>query len=255
MSKPPTTVPSFLRIGQLAERSGLSAKALRLYEQRGLLKPSTHSEAGYRLYGPEALQRLMQVVLLKRSGFTLAQIGSLLARNAKPAAQLLASHIAKLERELDERAKALAALRRVARRVDSASTLDLNQLLESIHMGHSLKLDLSTDERNLVQQRAALIGDNLQTLRDAYPDLIAAMRASMDAGTPATDPAVIGLARRYRALAPKLPEVDPAMRTRLVDAVAGRADVMAANGLDEDLLRYIVAAVAAAKAAEAQGRA
>ncbi|HTD29008.1 MAG TPA: MerR family transcriptional regulator, partial [Xanthomonadaceae bacterium] len=73
MSKP-TTTRHYLRIGQIAKRSGVSIKALRLYAERGLLKPCTHSEAGYRLYGPEALRRLMQIVVLKRSGFTLAQI-------------------------------------------------------------------------------------------------------------------------------------------------------------------------------------
>jgi len=250
MSKPTATAPKYLRIGQLAERSGVSAKALRLYERRGLLKPSTHSEAGYRLYGPDALQRLMQVVLLKRSGFTLAQIGRLLSRDAKPAAQLLASQIAKLERELADRTQALATLRQVARRVGSASTLDLDQLLESIHMGNTLKLDLSTAERELVQQRTEQIGGNLEALCDAYPDLIARMRAAMEAGTPATDPHVVDLARRYRALAPKLPAVDPAMRARLVDAVATRPDVMAEHGLDAALFRYIVDAVAAARAAE-----
>src|SRR5580698_4551905 len=79
MSNPTTATKSYLRIGQIARRSGVSAKALRLYEQRGLLKPCTHSEAGYRLYGPDALRRLMQIVVLKRSGFTLAEIGGLLS--------------------------------------------------------------------------------------------------------------------------------------------------------------------------------
>ncbi len=44
-----------MRIGQIAERTGLSAKALRLYEARGLLTPDGHSERGYRLFGETAL--------------------------------------------------------------------------------------------------------------------------------------------------------------------------------------------------------
>jgi len=56
---------NFLTIGQIARRTGVSAKALRLYEQRGLLRPTTHSLAGYRLYGPEALERIMQLALLR----------------------------------------------------------------------------------------------------------------------------------------------------------------------------------------------
>lgn len=50
MSKP-AAATKFLRIGELAARTGLSAKALRLYEARGLLRPDARSAGGYRLYG------------------------------------------------------------------------------------------------------------------------------------------------------------------------------------------------------------
>ena len=48
MSKPPAPAKP-LRIGQLAAKSAVSARALRLYEARGLLRPDAHSERGYRL--------------------------------------------------------------------------------------------------------------------------------------------------------------------------------------------------------------
>ena len=77
MTKPAASV-KFLRIGQLAAKSGVSAKALRLYEARGLLRPDTHSASGYRLYGAPALARLNEIGVLKRAGFTLAEIGRLI---------------------------------------------------------------------------------------------------------------------------------------------------------------------------------
>ncbi len=252
MSTPTTTARPYLRIGQIAERSGVSAKALRLYEQRGLLKPCAHSEAGYRLYGPDALQRMMQIVVLKRSGFSLAEIGRLLARDASAAANLLATRIATLERDLADRSQALEALRRMALRVGSTSTLDLDQLLESIHMGNTLKLDLSETERGVVRQRAEQIGSgSMNALRNAYPELVARMRAAMDAGTPSADATVVALARRYRALAPAMPDVDPVVKERLVDALGARTDVMAEHGLDAPLLRYLREAMEAAKAGDA----
>ena len=109
MSRPTTIAKSYLRIGQIAERSGVSAKALRPYEQRGLLKPCAHSESGYRLYGPDALRRLMQIMVLKRSGFSLAEIGRLLARDSTAAAHLLATRIETLERDVADRTQALEA--------------------------------------------------------------------------------------------------------------------------------------------------
>ncbi|PIV33345.1 MAG: hypothetical protein COS34_08245 [Lysobacterales bacterium CG02_land_8_20_14_3_00_62_12] len=183
-------------IGQIAERSGVSAKALRLYEQRGLLKPCTHSVAGYRLYGPEALRRLMQIVLLKRSGFTLTQIGELLVRDAAAAAPLLAARIATLERDLLDRTQALASLRRMQQRMGSASNLTLDQLLESIHMSNQLKVDFTDAERVAFQQRAEhLGGSNPEAAQRAWRELIAQVRAAIDAGTPSSDPGVIELGR------------------------------------------------------------
>ena len=72
----------------------VSAKALRLYEARGLLLPDAHSDAGYRLYGAPALARLNEVGVLKRAGFTLAEIGKLLQRKGSAAAVVEARIVA-----------------------------------------------------------------------------------------------------------------------------------------------------------------
>src|ERR1700761_3580151 len=63
---------------ETASRFGVSIKALRLYEQRGLLTP-LRSEAGWRTYGPDQIARLHQILTLKRLGLPLARIGQILA--------------------------------------------------------------------------------------------------------------------------------------------------------------------------------
>lgn len=68
-----------IRIGELARSAGVSASALRYYEEAGLLRPAVRTEAGYRLYGPEALGRLQFVRRAKDLGLTLAEIRQLLA--------------------------------------------------------------------------------------------------------------------------------------------------------------------------------
>ena len=247
MSTPTAPAKHYLRIGQLAERSGVSAKALRLYESRGLLKPCTHSAAGYRLYGPDALRRLMQVLILKRSGFTLAEIGLLLARDATAAASLLAARIEMLERDLIDRTQALAALRSMARRVGSASTLNLDQLLESIHMGSTLKVDFSEAERAAFQQRAERLGSNgMQAAQRAWPELIAQVRSAMDAGTPAADPSVVDMGRRWHTLVVAATGNDAAINRKISAAYIAQPDAMAAQGMDPAMIRYIGEAMTAA---------
>lgn len=64
-------------IGQVAERSGFSASALRFYEQYGLLTPVDRTEAGYRLYDDASLARLRFIARAKDLGCTLEEVAEL----------------------------------------------------------------------------------------------------------------------------------------------------------------------------------
>ncbi len=67
-----------LKIGDLARRSAKSVRALHLYEELGLLSPTTRSHGGFRLYDETAVTRLRWIEMLQGSGFSLPQIQSLL---------------------------------------------------------------------------------------------------------------------------------------------------------------------------------
>jgi DNA-binding transcriptional MerR regulator len=71
-----------LTIGKLAGRVGISTEALRYYEQEGLIVPDAKSEAGYRLYGPESVQRVRFIRQAQQCGFTLGEIRAMLALRA-----------------------------------------------------------------------------------------------------------------------------------------------------------------------------
>ncbi len=63
-----------LLIGEVASRSGVSRKALRLYERTGILPASRRTGAGYRVYGPDILTILAFVAQARRLGFHLDEI-------------------------------------------------------------------------------------------------------------------------------------------------------------------------------------
>src|SRR5258708_16905305 len=66
------------RVGEFATLTGVSIRALHHYDQLGVLRPTEHSEAGYRLYSERDLLRLQQILTLRYLGFALKQIGPLL---------------------------------------------------------------------------------------------------------------------------------------------------------------------------------
>lgn len=60
--------------GEIAKKAGISQKAIRLYDEKGLLKPSDYSEGNYRLYDNESLLVLEKIIALKQIGFSLEEI-------------------------------------------------------------------------------------------------------------------------------------------------------------------------------------
>ena len=63
-----------MRVGELAKAVGKTVRAMHLYEELGLLEPASRSEGGFRLYGPDAIDRIHWIVKLQAIGFTLAEI-------------------------------------------------------------------------------------------------------------------------------------------------------------------------------------
>jgi DNA-binding transcriptional MerR regulator len=87
-----------LLAAEASRRLGVSAKALRLYEQKGLLKP-TRTTAGYRLYSPKDILVAQDIVALRALGLSLAQIQRALKGDVVAMDLALASREAQLEAE------------------------------------------------------------------------------------------------------------------------------------------------------------
>ena len=68
-----------MRIGELARLAGINPRTLRYYERIGLLAPSSHTEAGYRIYTPEDAERLAFIRRAQSVGLSLAEIADIIA--------------------------------------------------------------------------------------------------------------------------------------------------------------------------------
>jgi DNA-binding transcriptional MerR regulator len=73
--EPDTASGEYIQIGELAERTGLTQRTLRYYEEVGLLAAPSRMAGGFRLYSPDDVARVEQVRQLKQVlGFSLAEI-------------------------------------------------------------------------------------------------------------------------------------------------------------------------------------
>jgi DNA-binding transcriptional MerR regulator/class 3 adenylate cyclase len=101
-----------LKIGELASKSGLSRDTIRFYEREALLPQPERTPAGYRLYSPDVVERLLFIKQAQALGFSLTEIREVLdgyhdASECRHVASLLSQKIA----ELDQRLHAIQALR------------------------------------------------------------------------------------------------------------------------------------------------
>jgi len=100
----------FLNPSEAARRLGVSAKALRLYEQRGLVAP-VRTAAGWRAYGPAEMARAAEIAALRALGLSLAQVARVLKGDPQGLEPALAAHQASLEGQIRQLAGAIEKVR------------------------------------------------------------------------------------------------------------------------------------------------
>jgi MerR family mercuric resistance operon transcriptional regulator len=109
--------PRSLTVGALAKAGGVGVETIRFYQRKGLLATPTRGD-GIRRYGAEDLRRLRFIREAQGAGFTLEEIGELLALDASEdrprVRELAAARLKALDAKVAELDRARQALRRLA---------------------------------------------------------------------------------------------------------------------------------------------
>ncbi|HVU19697.1 MAG TPA: MerR family transcriptional regulator [Rhizomicrobium sp.] len=222
---------------ETARLLGLSIKALRLYEERGLVTPM-RTAADWRVYGPAQLARLHQIVALKRLGLPLARIGELLGGEPNALDRVLDLQERVLAREGVRVARALEIVRTARAKLLSGQDLsidDLATLTKETTMTKKASVEemkaifdplaekhFTVEERATLRQRSF---DQAEASRN-WETLIEEAKALMAKGDPYSV-AATDLARRWQAQVRMFTQGDPAVNQKVMsmwkDAMANPA--------------------------------
>ena len=150
--------PVSLNAAECARRTGLTVRALRVYERHGLIEPA-RSAKGWRCYGPRELRKLNVIVTLKAFGMTLAQIRTLLATKTPPIARVLQMQLRACNARKDAADKALRLVQTALARIESGRHLSLEELCNltrSMEMGnqHAIARELINEQITPEEERA-----------------------------------------------------------------------------------------------------
>lgn len=130
--------------GEIAKKTGISQKAIRLYDEKGLLKPSDYSEGNYRLYDKEALLVLEKIIALKQIGFSLEEIrDSLVTDKNMNIVESLNKQLEIMEAKKYEIERTIACIKTVLQRENEEPNWD--SVAEIVKM---IQKDQGADERH-----------------------------------------------------------------------------------------------------------
>ncbi|MGI5483755.1 MerR family transcriptional regulator [Streptomyces lavendofoliae] len=213
-------------IGEVARRSGVSARMLRHYESLGLVRPSGRTGSGYREYSGEDIRRIFHVESLRSLGLSLREIGRALDDPGFAPSALVGD----LVRRTRERIAAETELLTRLRRIDATGPAGWEDVLQAVALLQALGSKSAG-----TRQRAALAADEVAVpvealveaaLSEADPNVAGALRwalARSGGGGPALlaeglgSPVAAVRERAVRALA-EMPGEEAASRLR--DALA-----------------------------------
>lgn len=157
-------------IGDVARRTGLSVSAIRFYADAGIIAPTDHTEAGYRLYDIQAIARLELVRTLRELDASLDDIRQLLA-NETSLRELATTHLELVERQMRRLHARRAVLRTIVKQ---------HSATEQVSLMHKL-VSMSDDDRDrLIDEFWSEVTEGLEVasplverLRNSRPNLSA----------------------------------------------------------------------------------
>ncbi|APB00508.1 MerR family transcriptional regulator [Nocardia seriolae] len=152
-------------IGALADRTGLTVKTIRFYSDQGIVPPTTHTPAGYRLYDLEALARLELVRTLRELGMDLATVRRVLSRETS-LTDVAVAHAEAVDTQIRVLRLRRAVLRAVAKRESDEKEMEFMHKL----------VQLSEAERDRIVHD--FVGETFGAV-DGNPAVVELLRSSM----------------------------------------------------------------------------
>jgi DNA-binding transcriptional MerR regulator len=234
-----------MRIGVLAKASGLSVRTLHHYDAIGLLSADERSQSGQRLYSDANVRRLYRIVALRRLGLSLAEIHAVL--EGEP--DLLGAvrrHLAQVEASLRAQRRLQRTLAAIVELLEHEREPSVEKFIAAIEEMTMIERYYTPEQLAQLEQRAAELGpERIRAAEREWGELIEAMKAERAAGTPAGDPRVLELARRWQGLVERFTGGDDGIRQSLATMYREQGPQATSRGMvDSELMGYVGEALA-----------
>lgn len=190
-----------MRIGELARRARTTVRTLHHYDEIGLLRPSGRSEAGYRLYSRDDIERLACIRAMRLLGMPLERIREALEAPGRSLSACLSERLRELDAEIEARAQARDRLRTILAEIDGAASPSIETLTATLEVIEVFEKYYTPDQMEYLRKRREEVGeDRIRQVEQEWRDVFAGYREAMEQGLDPADPKVQALAKKSREL-------------------------------------------------------
>jgi DNA-binding transcriptional MerR regulator len=201
-----------MRVGELAQRAGVTVRTLHHWDEIGLLAPSQRSAAGHRLYDENDLFRLQRILALRRVGLSLDQARAWIERPDRSLATDLELHIARLDSELARLESVRSRLESLARHLRATGKISVDDLLACLECMMNVEKHFTPEQLAQLEQRAKQLGpEAIADTERAWRDLIAEVKEAMARRTDPAGAEAQALAKRWMELVERFTGGDAAI--------------------------------------------
>lgn len=236
-----------LKVGELAERIGLTVRTLHWYDEIGLLPPARRTRAGHRIYGPDQVERLQRIRSLRHVGLSLQEIRDVLDRDDLSLLQVLELHAARLEEEAER-------LRLVAERIDRAldavrdtGRVEVHTLIDTMEAMAMYEKYYTPEQLETLAKRRREVGEErIREVEEEWRELYRRLGEAMADGADPGSPRVQTLAEKAQSLIREFTGGDPGIRASLERMYQDRGtEPLESHGfeVDDDLHAFLNRAV------------
>ncbi len=189
-------------IGELARASGTTVRALRHYDEIGLLAASERTASGHRRYTGADVRRLYRIRALRGLGLALEEIARALGDTDVPAMrELLAAQLRDLEAQARQAARLRDQLHGLLDRLDRAVMPDPAEFMTTLEMMTMFETYFTQEQRDQLAERRAALGEaGVDAAKNDFREIVEEGLRHLRAGTPPGDPRVRELVERWDAV-------------------------------------------------------
>ena len=234
------------KVGDVAQRTGVSVRTLHHYHEIGLLTPSFHAPGSHRLYSAADVTRLQQIQSLRQLGFSLGQIRECLDSPGFSPLEVVERHLAHLREQLDQGQTLCRRLETLAAHLRSGEEASVDEFLETIEEISAMEEYYTKEQLKQLEQRRQIVGeDRIKAVEAEWNELFDSYRAAREQGLDPASDEVRALAQKSRDLIAEFTGGDAGIHASLSNMWQSDPSVKDHYGVEPELFEYMGRAAAA----------